>query len=266
MTEETQNEKLDLKSLKAELEASAKEPAKEKQGEDISDEKIQELSEKITKKEVKEEVKEVKKKKNVDGKAETLIPLEDYIKCAVHLGTKVITPHMRKFVYKRRADGLAVINTAAIDEKLREAVDFLVKYDVKEIVLVCKREASWQAAEKFAEQTGIRAFTKKYPPGIITNLELEDFFEPETIIICDPWTDKNALNDMAKLKKPILSLCDTNNFTTNVTNLIPCNNKAKKSVGCILYILAREFCKRKDLKFNAELEDFTGKLEDARDI
>jgi len=233
------------------------EEPQEKPSEDL-DKKIQEVSEKITETEAKKEVKEIKKKEEVK---ETLIPLEDYIKCAVHLGTKVITPHMRKYVYKRRADGLAVINTVAIDEKIREAIDFLIKYNSEQIYMVCKREAGWVGAKKFQETTGIRTFTKKYPPGITTNLELDDFFEKELTIICDPWLDRNALVDTARLKKPVISLCDTNNFTTNITKIIPCNNKAKKSISCILYILAREFCKAKDLPFDATLEDFTGELE-----
>ena len=168
---------------------------------------------------------------------------------------------MRKYVYKRRADGLAVINTALIDEKLREAIDFMIKYDKDKIYLVCKREAGWYAAKKFEETTGIKTFTKKYPPGITTNLILEDFFESEMTIICDPWIDKNALVDTVRLKKPVLSLCDTNNFITGVTKLIPCNNKSKKSIGCILYILAREYCKHKKIPFHATLIDFAGELE-----
>ncbi|MFA5856159.1 MAG: 30S ribosomal protein S2 [Candidatus Pacearchaeota archaeon] len=222
---------------------------------DLTDKEIEELSEKITEKDIEEE------KKNVDGKKETLIPLEDYIKCAVHLGTKVITPHMRKYVYKRRADGLAVINTALIDDKLRESIDFIIQYDPEKIYIACKREAGWSAAKKFEEITGIRAFTKKYPPGVTTNLVLENFFEADLTIICDPWIDKNALNDTAKLKKPIISLCDTNNFTNNITKIIPCNNKSKKSIGCILFILAREYCKKKGIPFNAKLTDFAGELE-----
>ncbi len=249
----TEEKTLNMKSLKQELEESIK----NKEAGETSEEEV-------PKKRIKKEVKKIKPKENVDGKAETLIPLEDYIKCAVHLGTKVITPHMKKFVYKRRADGLAVINTAVIDEKIREAIEFLKKYNPEEIYLVCKREAGWQGAKKFEQITGIKTFTKKYPPGITTNLELDDFFEKELTIICDPWIDKNALNDTAKLKKPVLSLCDTNNYTTNVTQIIPCNNKAKKSVGCILYILAREYTKAKKIPFDADIEDFTGPLEDTR--
>ena len=228
-----------------------------KETEDL-DEEIERASEKITKQEAEKEAKEIKKTSEVK---ETLIPLEDYIKCAVHLGTKVITPHMRKYVYKRRADGLAVINTVSIDNKIREAIEFFIKYEPEHIYLVCKREAGWTGAKKFAETTGIRTFTKKYPPGITTNLELDNFFEAELTIICDPWLDRNALNDTAKLKKPVISLCDTNNFTTNITKIIPCNNKAKKSIGCILYLLAREYCKAKNMPFDATLEDFTGELE-----
>lgn len=261
-------EKLSLKSLAEELKHRLSEETEETEEEikekfkleqDISDKEIEEISEKITKKEVEEETKEIKKQKET---GETLIPLEDYIKCAVHLGTKVITPHMRKYVYKRRADGLAVINTVAIDEKLREAIDFLIQYNPEVIYLICKREAGWEAAKKFSEITGVKTFTKKYPPGITTNLKLENFFEAELTIVCDPWMDKNALLDTFRLKKPIISLCDTNNFTSRVTKIIPCNNKAKKSIGCILYILTREYCKAKKIPFTAKLEDFTGPLED----
>jgi len=216
---------------------------------------IEEAAKKITKKDIEEE------KKSIASKEETLIPLEEYIKCAVHLGTKVITPTMRKYVYKRRADGLAVINTILIDGKLREAITLLNKYEPQDVYIACKREAGWEATRKFEEITGIRAFTKKYAPGITTNLELEDFFEAQLTIICDPWIDKNALNDTAKLKKPVLALCDTNNYTDNVTQLIPCNNKSGKSIGCMLFILAREYCKKRKMPFNAKLQDFAGPLE-----
>ena len=253
-------EELKERISKDKEEPEKEEPKEEPKEEDVSDKEIEEVSEKISKNDIKEEVKNVKSKA-VSDKKETLIPLEDYIKCAVHLGTKVITPHMRKYVYKRRADGLAVINTALIDEKLREAVEFLDEYEAEHVYLVCKREAGWGAAEKFQETTGIKTFTKKYPPGVTTNLILEDFFEAELTMICDPWIDKNALRDTARLKKPVLSLCDTNNYTYHITKLIPCNNKSRKSIGCILYILAREYCKKKKIPFKAELEDFTGNLE-----
>ncbi|OGJ22104.1 hypothetical protein A3K73_07485 [Candidatus Pacearchaeota archaeon RBG_13_36_9] len=227
------------------------------------EEKAKELEAKIDKKPeekgMKEEVAESEKKRRRSQK--TLFPLDDYVKYSAHLGTKAITPHMRPFVYKRRADGLAVLNTNSIDEKLKEAAEFLKDFKPEDIFLACKREAGWKAAKKFSEVTGIKVFTKKYPAGAITNIQLEDFFEVDLIIICDPWLDKNALNDATKVKRPIIGLCDTNNLTTGITKVVPCNNKSSKSIGLILYLLAREYLIARKQEKEAEklkLEDFTG--------
>jgi len=233
-----------------------------------SEEKLEESSEdskneKKKKREIKK-LSETELKRVMTDTKETLVPLTEYIACSVHLGTKVITPSMRKFVYKRRADGLAVLNTNLIDDKLREAVKFLSNFHAKDIFIACKRDACWPAVEKFSEVTGIKKFTKKYPAGIITNLQLETFFEPKLALICDPWVDKNALNDSLKVKIPVLGICDTNNYSDRVTQVIAGNNKSRKSIGLILFILAREYLKSqgKDKEAKAlKIEDFAGKIE-----
>lgn len=232
---------------------------KEKKLEEIK-EKAKKLAEKIEEKPV--DVKELTVKKTKKGE-KTLFPLDDYVKYSAHLGTKAITPNMRQHVYKRRADGLAVLNTNAIDEKLKEACEFLSQFKPEDIFLACKREVGWPAARKFSEVTGIRVFTKKYPAGIITNTNLNDFFETELVIVCDPWLDKNAINDAVKIKIPVIALCDTNNLTTGATKIIPCNNKAGKSLGLILYLLAREYLKGRGEKKEFKLEDFAGKIEES---
>src|SRR5258708_2754873 len=66
-----------------------------------------------------------------EEKKNTLVPMEDYLKSSIHLGTRVITPDMRKYVYRRRADGLAVFNTALLDDKIKEGAEFLAKYAPK---------------------------------------------------------------------------------------------------------------------------------------
>ncbi len=198
-----------------------------------------------------EEIKDIDLKKKVkpeeEDKKETLVPMEDYLKSSIHLGTRVITPDMRKYVYRRRADGLAVFNTALLDDKLRECAEYLVKFAPEEIILVCKREAGWKAVKKFAETTGIRAFTKKYPAGILTNTILENFTEAELIVICDPWLDKNALQDANRIKVPVMSICDTNNLTNGVTQVLPGNNKSNKSLGMIFYLLTKLYVEKRNL-------------------
>lgn len=177
-----------------------------------------------------------------------LIPLEDYIKSGIYIGTRVVTPQMRQFVYRRRADGLAIFNTDLIDERLREGIEFLSKFDAKDIILVCKRQAGWKAAEKFSEITGIRVFTKKYPAGILTNSQLPNFFENELTIVCDSWLDRNALNDTMRVNKQVLMICDTNNFPKGAHQIVIGNNKSAKSLGVMFYLLARGFCQAKKIE------------------
>lgn len=222
-------------------------------------EKAEKLREKLAKEPETEELKEKVKIK----KKEMLVPLEEYVKAGIYLGTKVVTPNMRQFVYRRRADGLAIFNTDLIDEKLREGIDYLSKFAPEDVILICKRDAGWKAAEKFSEITGIRAFTKKYPAGILTNKTLPDFFENELTIITDQWVDKNALNDTLKVHKKVLMICDTNNFSKGADQIILGNNKSSKSLGLIFYLLAKGYCKARNIKAKIpDLEWWTGEAEE----
>lgn len=218
------------------------------------EEKAKKLAKKIKTEDIKERLEEEREEEK--EKKKTLVPIEDYVKYGVYIGTKVITPHMRKFVYRRRNDGIAIINTNLVDQKLKEVIELLSKYEPKDFIIVCKREAGWKAVEKFSELTGVRVFTKKYPAGILTNTNLPDFFETEMVFICDPWMDKNAMADAKKIKKKIFALCDTNNYTFNIDFIIPCNNKSNKSLGLAFYILTREYLKAKGSKEEVKLEDF----------
>jgi len=223
-------------------------------------EKAKKLKEKLSEGEISsEDLKEQVKLKKKD----MLISLEEYVKAGIYLGTKVVTPNMKPFVYRRRADGLAIFNTDLIDEKLKEGADFLAKFAPEDVILVCKREAGWRAVKKFGELTGIRVFAKKYPAGVLTNKNLDDFFENELTIVTDHWVDKNALNDTLIVKKKVLMICDTNNFSKGADQVIIGNNKSPKSLGVIFYILAREYVKARGIKVDVpELEWWTGELED----
>ena len=189
------------------------------------------------------ETKEMKK----EQKPGALAPIEDYLKSSIHLGTRAITPDMKPYVYKRRADSLAVFNTELLDDKLKEAGEYLAGYAPEEIVVVCKREAGGKAVELFSEVTGIKSFIKKYPAGILTNPNLDVFMEKELLFICDPWTDKSALADAKRIKMPVMAICDTNNYTMNIDKVIPGNNKSAKSLGFIFYLLATVYVKKRKM-------------------
>ncbi len=196
---------------------------------------------------------ELKEKVKIKKRTDMLVPLEDYVKTGIYIGTKVVTPNMRPFVYRRRADGLAIFNTDIIDEKLKEGIEYLSKFAPEEVILVCKRQAGWKVVEMFSKLTGIKTFTKKYPAGILTNTTLPDFFENELTIITDSWLDKNALYDTLNVKKKVLMICDTNNFSKGADKTIIGNNKSAKSLGIIFYLLARGYCKAR--KIEADIPD-----------
>jgi len=223
-----------LEEKKKELEEKAKELASRVEGEEDIKDKFEEL-----------------------GKGrEFLVPIKDYLKTGAYIGTKVITPHMKKYVYKRRNDGIANIDTNEIDKKIKEAVKELAKYDPSEFIVVCKREAGWEAVEKFGELLGVRIFTKKYPAGILTNPKLPGFFETKMVFVCDPWVDKNAMNDAKRVKSKVFGLCDTNNYTFKVDHIIPINNKSDKSLNLVFYVLAREYFKERGENIDVKKEDF----------
>ncbi|MBU0958772.1 MAG: hypothetical protein KKB31_02380 [Nanoarchaeota archaeon] len=218
-------------------------------------EKAAKLREKIERAETEDLKEQVKAKK----KADMLLPLEEYVKSGIYLGTRVVTPDMKPFVYRRRADGLAIFNTDLIDERIKEGIAYISNFNAKDIILVCKRQAGWKAAKLFSEATGIRLFTQKYPAGVLTNTQLPDFFENELTIVSDHWLDKNALNDTLKVKKKVLMICDTNNFSKGTDCFLIGNNKSAKSLGVIFYLLARGFCKAKKItKEIPDLEIWTG--------
>lgn len=193
---------------------------------------------------------------------ELLLDSNEYLKSGIHIGTKFKTKYMANFIYKTRPDGLSVLNLKRIDERIRVAIEFLSHYEPKDILVVSRRENGWKALKKLSVLTGIKVITGRYPPGILTNPNLSTFTEPKIMVVCDPWPDKNAVEDAARIGVPVIALCDTNNQSNNIDLVIPCNNKGKKSVGVVFYLIARDYMKRKGLlrgdeEMPAVIDEFT---------
>jgi len=187
-----------------------------------------------------------------------LIPIDSYLKAGIHIGTKFKTKHMEKFIYKARSDGLFVLNLQKIDERLKLAANMLANYAPEDIVVVSRRENGWDAVRLFGKYTGARVFAGRYPPGILTNPQLEIFTEAKIILATDAWPDRNAINDALKVGIPVIALCDTNNQANGIDLVVPCNNKGKKSLGLLFWLLAREYLKtRSGVELKETVEDFT---------
>ncbi len=190
-----------------------------------------------------------------------LVPQDQYLKAGIHIGTKFKTKYMEQFIYKTRPDGLSVLNLQKINERLQLAINLISNYAPEDIVVVSRRENAWKPAKMFGKVTGAKVYAGRYPPGILTNPNLENFVEAKVLIATDSWPDRNAIRDALNIGIPIIALCDTNNQTNNIDLVVPCNNKGKKSLGLIFYIFAKEYMKAKgmiksDKEFQAKLDDF----------
>ena len=191
-----------------------------------------------------------------------LVPRDVYLKSGIHIGTKFRTKYMEQFIYKTRPDGLSVLNLQKIDERIKIAAAFLAQYAPEDILVISRRENGWKAVELFGKLTGIRVFAGRYPPGILTNPNLEEYTEAKIVMVVDAWPDRNAVLDAVKIGIPVIALCDTNNQSNFIDLVMPCNNKGKKSLGLLFYILTKEFLKLKGKlkegdELKEKLEDFT---------
>ena len=128
-------------------------------------------------------------------------------------------------------------------------------------MVVCRKTNGFKPIEKFAEVVGGKALKGRFLPGVLTNPNFKEYYEPDVMIITDPIADKQALNEAIKKRIPIVALCDTYNTFDYVDLVIPTNNKGKKALGLIYYLLAREILKerkeiKKDEEFKYKPEDF----------
>ncbi|RME54511.1 30S ribosomal protein S2 [Candidatus Woesearchaeota archaeon] len=191
-----------------------------------------------------------------------LIPLDNYLKVGLHIGTKFRTKYMEPFIYKIRSDGLAVLNVKKIDERIEIASKFLSQYEPNEILVVCRRENGWKPVKLFSKLTGVRVIAGRYRPGMLTNPNLDNFTETKVLLVVDPWPDKNAVKDAVAMGVPVVALCDTNNESNMIDLVVPCNNKGKKSLALFFWVLTKEYLKNRGLlkkgeELKATLEDFT---------
>ncbi len=195
---------------------------------------------------------------------ETLIPSTDYLASGVHIGTQQKTGEMKRFIYQARPDGLYLLDIKQMDERLRTAAKFLASYEPASILVVAAREYGHHPASMFAKVTGASAIVDRFIPGSLTNPVSAHFLEPSLLIITDPMTDEQALREGVSVGIPVIALCDANNSTANIELIIPTNNKGRKALATVFWLLAREMlreCHRRagspeQFTFTYTAEDF----------
>ena len=125
-----------------------------------------------------------------------------------------------------------------------------------------RRDNAKKALALFSKLIGCDVFTGRYLPGKLTNAALESFKEYKVVIVCDPLTDKNILNEAFEQGAFTIGFCDTNNITSKLDLVIPINNKGKKSLGLAIHLLAKHYMVNRGIikasEFKYTVEDFAG--------
>ncbi|WWD19473.1 40S ribosomal protein S0 [Kwoniella shandongensis] len=163
-----------------------------------------------------------------------------------HLGTKNCDRTMEQYVWKRRADGIHVLNIGKTWEKLVLAARILATIDnPNDVCVISARPYGHRAVLKYGSFLGAQPIAGRFTPGNFTNYITRSFKEPRVIVVTDPRVDHQAIREAAYVNIPVIAFCDTDASLKFVDVAIPTNNKSRHSVGLMWYLLCREVLRLK---------------------
>ena len=196
-----------------------------------------------------------------------LVDSEKYLKSGVHIGTRFKSSDMKKYIYKMRKDSLNVMDIQTIDQRIKFAARFLARFRAQKIAVVARRLYARTPAQEFAKAIGAKEITGRFVPGTFTNYSCSRFFEPHAVVIVEPELDKQAISEASKINVPVVALASTNNSLQNIDIAVPSNNKGRKSLALVMWLLGREYLKEtkaieNDAEYSKKLEDFEYQMKD----
>jgi len=190
-----------------------------------------------------------------------LLPQEIQLSAGVHIGTRIKTKDMEPFIYKVRPDGLFVLDMDQMNERIKMVAKFLSRMDLSKVVVASSKRYGRNPVEKFCEVLGCVPYLGRFTSGSFTNPNYADFFEPVAVIVTDSLADQQIVEEASQIGVPVVALCSTDNSLRNVDLVIPVNNKGRRSLAIVYWLLVREIMRERGTipasgDFGATIEDF----------
>jgi small subunit ribosomal protein S2 len=223
-----------------------------------------------------EDIKEAKKEEEVQPteqsqtaaatvEEELLLPRDTLLSAGIHIGTRMKTLDMEQFIYRVRPDGLFVLDVKKTDDRIRVAAKFLARFDSSKIAAVATRLYAQDPVNKFCQVTGATSVVGRFIPGLLSNPLYPNRIEPEVLIVSDPRADAQAVKEAASVGIPVIALCSTDNEFAGIDLVIPTNNKGRRALAVIYWLLARQTLRERgelaaDKDLPLTIDDFEAKV------
>ncbi len=194
-----------------------------------------------------------------------LLPQDTLLSTGIHIGTKIKTKDMKPFIYRVRGDGLFVLDLKKIDERIRITAKFLARFDHSKIAVAAARLYAREPVAKFCEVVGAIPIIGRFVPGMFLNPMYPNRIEPDVLLVADPKADFQAVKEASNLGIPVVALCSTDNDFSYIDLAIPTNNKGRRALAVIYWLLARQILRERgeippDGELKVTIEDFEIKL------
>ena len=219
-----------------------------------------------------EEIKEVEEKEKSENETaatvaeeELLLPRDTLLSAGIHIGTRMKTGDMEEFIYRVRPDGLFVLDVKKTDDRIRVAAKFLARFEPSKIAAAAARLYAQEPVKKFCEVTKATPVIGRFIPGLLSNPLYPNRIEPEVLIVSDPRADFQAVREASSVGIPVVALCSTDNEFSDVDFVIPTNNKGRRALAVIYWLLARQILRERgelppDKDLSLTIDDFEAKI------
>jgi small subunit ribosomal protein S2 len=178
-----------------------------------------------------------------EGSAERLITSQlsekTLVSTGIRIGTTVKTKYMAGYVSKTRNDGLHIIDMNKSLSRIDTVGKFIARFQPNHVVVYTSRDFGTTPVEKFCELTGCKPLTKRFMPGTFTNPQLPYYTDTDLLLVVDPALDRQAIVEASSIGVPVIAIADTDNTTEDVDVVIPANNRGRRALAAVFWLLAR---------------------------